>query len=1117
MMPIRLMLRRRNWPAWLVLCLALLLTGLAGHGLNQQRQAGLAQQFELHAQEVVDAIRERMRQHEQILLGGAGLFDAQDDVRRMAWRKYVERLNLSANYPGIQGVGFSQFMTPQQLPGHIAAVRSEGFSDYTVRPPGERERYTAIVYLEPFAERNLAAFGFDMMSEPTRALAMRRAAETGKTAISGKVRLVQENQGKAQAGFLMYVPVYRAQQVLETPAHRWAALRGFVYSPYRMNDLMRGVLRERQLVVDFVIHDGMVAADDAVMYRSQDDHPRPAGAGDPMFRAERNIDMYGQMWTVAIESRPELEAMGSDPRLYAILLLLGGGVGVTLFLMVSILIARRDHAEKLANEMVVEIRRNEEELRQNEARLNEAQRTAQLGSWELDLVSGKLYWTDEIFNLFEIDKEKFPASYEGFLNAIHPEDRDAVHQAYSNSLANRQPYEIKHRLRMADGRIKWVNERCSTEFDASGKPLRSRGTVQDITQLTEVERAARDSSQFTQSILDNAVDGIITIDERGMVGTFNRAAERIFGYKAAEVMGRNIKMLMPEPYQSQHDDYLRNYRKTGVARVIGVGREVEGLRRDGSTFPMDLAVSRSAHEGRPLFIGIVRDITERKRIEKMKAEFISTVSHELRTPLTSIRGALGLLSGGAVGELPTQVNAMLKIASNNTERLLLLINDILDMQKIESGQMVFRFQKLELTPFLRQVLQDMVGYGDQHRVKFVLTRDVPDIHLYADKDRFTQVMANLLSNAAKFSPPNDQVEVAVARQQDRLRISVTDHGLGIPPEFQPRLFERFTQADSSDTRQKGGTGLGLAITKAIVEKHGGRIGFITHPGVGTTFYVDMPLLMGDTPEPRFVPPLAAQNYSRILVVEDDADVAALIQRMLAEAGFDADIAGDAAQARAMLAANRKAYALMTLDIMLPGEDGISLFRSLREEAQTQDLPVVVLSVKADEARQILNGGAVGVLDWLAKPIDPQRLVSVVRGAAKPGQLPRVLHVEDDADIIQVVAAMLKESCTLEAATTVAAARNALLQQEFDMVLLDIGLPDGSGLDLLDTIEHRMHPPKVVVFSAQDVPPSMAARVGAVLVKSRTSNEELLRVLQASMRPGSGAPAPVANPDTPLSS
>lgn len=376
--------------------------------------------------------------------------------------------------------------------------------------------------------------------------------------------------------------------------------------------------------------------------------------------------------------------------------------------------------------------------------------------------------------------------------------------------------------------------------DATGDLYAICGMSTDITPRIQAENELRASETRIRAVLDNVLDGIITINEQGTIESFNLAAEQIFGYAPNEVIGKNIKMLMPEPYHSGHDDYLRNYMGGGAAKVIGIGREVTGRRKDGSTFPMDLAVSEMGLGERRLFTGIVRDITERKKVDRLKNEFVSTVSHELRTPLTSIRGSLGLIAGGVAGEIPAQAKILVDIAHNNCERLVRLINDILDIEKIESGKMVFDFRPVEIMRLMEEALEANLAYAEQFRVRYTLDGDLSGVKTLADQDRLMQVMANLLSNAAKFSPANDVVAVSVARHGQEVRVCVTDHGPGIPEEFHHRIFQKFAQADASDTRQKGGTGLGLNISKAIIEKHGGEIGFKTQSGIGTTFYFDLP-------------------------------------------------------------------------------------------------------------------------------------------------------------------------------------------------------------------------------------------------------------------------------------
>jgi signal transduction histidine kinase len=233
-------------------------------------------------------------------------------------------------------------------------------------------------------------------------------------------------------------------------------------------------------------------------------------------------------------------------------------------------------------------------------------------------------------------------------------------------------------------------------------------------------------------------------------------------------------------------------------------------------------------------------IDEHKKMERMKDEFISLVSHEFRTPLTSIHGSLGLLNSGLAAGLPEKARQLLEVAHRNSQRLVRLIGDVLDLQKIESGTMPLELRPLEIGPFLEQAIEANEAYGAQFRVSFVVNGVPPRLGIRADPDRLMQVITNLLSNAAKFSPSDRPVLVSAQRHGGVVRITVTDRGSGIPEEFRARIFERFAQADSSTTREKGGTGLGLSISKAIVERMGGHIGFETEVGAGTTFYVELP-------------------------------------------------------------------------------------------------------------------------------------------------------------------------------------------------------------------------------------------------------------------------------------
>ena len=351
------------------------------------------------------------------------------------------------------------------------------------------------------------------------------------------------------------------------------------------------------------------------------------------------------------------------------------------------------------------------------------------------------------------------------------------------------------------------------------------------------QRSLNESEHRYEILLNTATDAFFLHDLNGKILDVNQQACKSLGYTKEELLNLSVADL-----DIEKEDSALKWDRLNKGENINI--ESVHCRKDGSTFPVEVSVAQIYMGNEPLISVFARDITERKRIEKMKNEFVSTVSHELRTPLTSIRGSLGLITGGAVGELPTHAKEMLTIAGNNTERLLFLINDILDIQKIETGELDMEFEKTEVSSFLKNAIEDNIAYADQFGVSIALNSIDNNLYVNANEPRLMQVMANLLSNAAKFSHQNGVVEVAVDKQENNcIRISVTDHGDGIAKEFYNTIFDKFTQQDASDTKQKGGTGLGLNITKAIIEKHGGEIGFISSEGEGTTFYFDLPELV----------------------------------------------------------------------------------------------------------------------------------------------------------------------------------------------------------------------------------------------------------------------------------
>lgn len=583
-------------------------------------------------------------------------------------------------------------------------------------------------------------------------------------------------------------------------------------------------------------------------------------------------------------------------------------------------------------------------------------------------------------------------------------------------------------------------------------------------------RALAESQAQAQAVLDSARDPILVVGQDGVVELANRACGEAFGVTGGSLAGTDISELVPA--------------LAGGAHPAG---EVTVTRRDGSSFPAEISTGVFERDGRSVSVCILRDMTERHRLDQLKNEFVSTVSHELRTPLTSIRGSLGLIVAGAAGTVPDKAKSLLEIAHKNSERLVGLVNDILDIEKIESGRMEFRHDRLEAGVLVEQAVEANQSYATQHEVEYRITTR-PDLPLpvQGDADRLIQVLTNLLSNAAKFSPAGSTVEVAVETVGRQARISVRDRGAGIPEEFRSRIFQRFAQADASDVRRKGGTGLGLSIAKAIVERHGGRIGFEPAAGGGTCFWFTLPLLA----EAAETAALPGDARRQVLICEDDADVATLLGLMIEQDGWRVDFAHDAETA--LEKARTGQYAAMTVDLLLPGMDGITLIRQLRTDPATAGLPIVVVSATAQDGKRELNGDAFNIVDWLDKPIEQLRLRAALRQAGLRSRNGRacILHVEDDDDVIEVVGAIVRDEAEIVPARSLQEGREKLAARRFDLVIIDVGLPDGSGLDLLETINARTPREPVLIFSAQDSSASYANAVSASLVKSRTDNEQL---------------------------
>ncbi|MHB1312464.1 MAG: PAS domain-containing hybrid sensor histidine kinase/response regulator [Gemmatimonadaceae bacterium] len=670
---------------------------------------------------------------------------------------------------------------------------------------------------------------------------------------------------------------------------------------------------------------------------------------------------------------------------------------------------------------VSERQRAEDALRHSEASLRQAQRIGHTGSWELDLASNVLTWTDEVYRIFELDPRDTCASYETFLNAIHPDDRERVDKAYTESVKNRVPYEIEHRLLMKDGRVKFVQERCETSYDDDGRAVLSIGTVQDITERKMAQEELRKLSQAVEQSQSN----IVITDLQPSIEYVNESFLRQTGYSRNEVLGQNPRIL-----QSGNTP-RETYRELWTALTNGdtwTG-EFHNRRKDGSEY-VELAVISPVRQSDGVithYVSMKEDITERKRLtrelerhrdhlvelvdertrelveareqaeaaNRAKSAFLATMSHEIRTPLNGVIAMAEML---ALRPLDPKDLDFARTIDRSAHLLLSIINNILDLSKIEAGKL-----ELELADMsLREVADDLsaslhpVAASGDVDLSIAVAPDVPP-YVRGDETRVRQILMNLTGNAIKFSrgraDMRGQVSVRVEVTSElplRVGFHITDNGVGMAPDTLSQLFTPFMQAETSTTRRFGGTGLGLTICQRLVDLMEGTIGVTSVVGHGSTFTVTLPFQVSETPREAATSGAgAARDAMRpapaawlteaearaqgrlILVAEDDEINQKVIRQQLALLGHAGEIAGDGLEALQLWRHGR--YAMLLSDLHMPNMDGYELAAAIRAEEPTgRHLPIIALTADAlrGEADRAMS---VGMDGYLTKPVPLAKL------------------------------------------------------------------------------------------------------------------------------------------------
>jgi PAS domain S-box-containing protein len=478
--------------------------------------------------------------------------------------------------------------------------------------------------------------------------------------------------------------------------------------------------------------------------------------------------------------------------------------------------------------------------------------------------------------------------------------------------------------------------------------------------------ARAQSERRMATIAEKMNTGLITTNSRGRIETINPAAVSIFGYTQEELVGQSIRVLMGIP-----EEHAVAALKAMPGPALGRVTEWEARRKDGTTFPMELSLFEFEADGGRHFAGNVRDISERREIDRMKSEFVSVVSHELRTPLTSVRGALQIVLEERPAFKDPDHEPLLDIALKNCERLIRIINDILDVSKIEAGQVQLKTSVCDAADVVRASLETSGEMARAAGVRIVVDAPGRPALIRVDPDRFSQVLTNLISNAIKFSPDGGVVTVKTHLGRG-VSISVSDHGPGIAANDIPRLFNKFKQLDSSATRAKGGSGLGLAIVKALIEEHGGTISVESELGRGSVFTVHVPF--AESLERMPTGPYRATKYRKsasVILAEDDADLREVLAQALSRNGFRVAPASNGKVARALFDGGQ--YDAMVVDLHMPVADGFGLIEHVRQTIKGKNLPIVVIS-GSNSGKGETRSMALGATSFLAKPVTTDELV-----------------------------------------------------------------------------------------------------------------------------------------------
>lgn len=979
---------RRSWIPYFVLTIALLFTAAATYYVSSTVQNKERLRFENDVQTTQAKIQDRIEAYVTLLRAGSGLFAASGEVTPQEFRAFVNRMNLRDRYPGMQGIGYSVRVAAAAQDALITQLRQQGIN-LSIRPNYPRSEYHAIVYLEPQDRRNRAAIGYDMFSEPVRRAAMERARDTGSAAASGKVTLVQELDKHKQAGFLIYIPVYRRGDIPATTTQRQTELIGFIYSPFRADDLINGIFGNEDRLVNFEIYDSSNVSSANLLHSSRPDTLN--NRYQPQFQTTQTINLAGRTWSLVFTSSPE-SGLASQINLAPFVAFTGVAMSMILFAMTHSLSLSRQAAQRSAAALTESEKRFRRLVESNifgvafgdfQGRIHYANDYfLQLIGYEReDLLAGRLHW-DSLT----------PAEF------LHLDLQAAVELKKHGVAA---PFE-KQYIRKDGTRIPIL---IGGALLATNTPQPEIiGFILDLSDRKAAQEALRWSEERYRSLVEATTNIIWDTKANGEVVTEQPGWSAFTGQKFEEYQGWSwLAAVHPEDRDRTAKAWLNALANRNIYEIEHRLRRYDGEYRymNARGVPV-LEIDGSVRE----WIGIHTDITERKQAEvererllqrekvareeaetanRIKDEFLATLSHELRTPLNAMLGWTQLLRSRKFNEETTA--RALETIDRNTKSLAQLIEDILDMSRIVRGKLHLEIRTIDIAPVVVAAVETVLPAATAKNIliESMLAAGVRPI--MGDANRLQQVFWNLLANAVKFTPKDGRIEVRLLQLDSQVQIQVADNGQGISSEFLPHVFDRFLQADSTTTREYGGLGLGLSIVRHLVELHGGTVQAESAGlGKGATFTVTLPIravdnnldetgrLQNHKQETAIASP--SLEGLRIVVVDDEADARDLLHTVLTQYG--AKVVTRASARDTIDAVAQFQPHVLVSDIGMPEEDGYALIHRLRQLPPEQggQIPAIALTAYArtEDRDRALEAG---FQQHIAKPVNPDKLAAVV--------------------------------------------------------------------------------------------------------------------------------------------